>query len=164
MAEEYIIRIKADGDAQSGKTKPVAIPSDNGVSPPPATPPTPSGGGAPADLSKMVVTGALMPAVTTLASTGVSVIGLATGNNKLQQKINIGMSAASKAAGLYSNIAGGAAIAGPVGAAAGAAVWAIGQATQVGATVIRHNIEYNNECVKLGIARDRAGIATDRRR
>ena len=167
MAEEYVIRIKADGDAQSGNRIPLAVPGDNGVNTPQSQSqsPAPTGaGGSSGQLSKMVVTGALVPAVTAVASTAVGSIGLATGNNKLQQRVNIAMSAASKAGGLWSSVAGGSAIGGPVGAAVGAAVWAMGQATEVATTVIKHHVEYNNECQRLGVLRDRAGIATDRRR
>lgn len=164
MAEEYVIRIVADQSAKDEKKIPVAMPGDGGVSNPTSKSPVSDQGAVSVNMAKMVAAGVLMPAVTTMASTAVGVIGLQTGNNKLQQKINTVTSLASKVSGLSSTVVTYAAIGGPVGAAVGAMAWGIGEAAQISATVMRHNIEYNNECQKLGVLRDRAGIATNRRR
>ncbi|MBO5670851.1 MAG: hypothetical protein J6S41_04815 [Clostridia bacterium] len=163
MAEEYIIRIQAEGDAQTGESIPVAVPTQGGVSVRTITPPD-SGSGVGTQLSRMVVTGALMPAITTLASTAVSTIGLQTGNNKLQQRINIGMSLASKAAGLYGSVSGGMIIGGVPGAIVGAAIFGIQEAASVSGNYMRHQFEYQNENNRLGVLRERAGMATNRRR
>lgn len=164
MAEEYVIRIKADASAQDGETVPVAVPGQGGVNNPSVSPKIPDTDAAGAKLSSMVVKGALLPAVTTMASTAVSMVGLQTGNNKMQMQIDIARDIVSRGSSLVGNAAGGFAIAGPVGAAVGAAVWSIQQATQIGSTMMRHGIEYNNECQRLGVLRDRAGLATNRRR
>lgn len=164
MAEEYVIRITADGSAQDSGTVPVAIPGAGGVTKPKASTPSATPGDASVQLTKMVATGALVPAVTTLASTGVSMVGLATGNNKMQQRINIATSMASKGAGLINTVTTYGAIGGPIGAIAGVAVWGIGEATNVMATAMRHDIEHRNECYKLGVTRERAGLTTNRRR
>lgn len=164
MAEEYIIRIQAEGDAQDSNI-PIAMPSAGGVTTPKA-PQVPAAGGADvqAKISKMVAASALIPAATALLSTSVSMIGLSTGNNKLQQKINTGMAMWSKAASLASGGMAGFAIGGVPGAIAGVAAAGIMQAAEVAGTAMRHNIEYTNEQYRLGVARERAGIMTDRRR
>lgn len=164
MAEEYVIRIRAEGDAREDNI-PVSMPSGGAV----VTPKAPQVAGAgdvgvPLKLSKMLATSALVPAATALASTSVSMIGLSTGNNKLQQKINTGMSVFSKISSLGSGAMAGFAIGGVPGAIVGVAAVGITQAAEVAGTAIRHNIEYTNEQYRLGIARERAGIMTDRRR
>ena len=164
MAEEYVIRIKADASAQDEKSVPVAMPSQGGVSTPSVSKKAADAGEVSAKVSNMVVKGALVPAVTTAASTSVSLVGLQTGNNKLQLQIDIARDAVSRGSSLIGSASGGAAIAGPIGAAVGVAVWGIQQATQIGSTMMRHNIEYNNEQQRLGVLRDRAGLATNRRR
>lgn len=164
MAEEYVIRITADGSAQDSGTVPVAIPGAGGVTTPKASTPSATSGDASVQLTKMVATGALVPAVTTLASTGVSMVGLATGNNKMQQRINIATSMASKGSAAFGSAKVGFAVGGPAGAAVGIAVWGIGEATNVMATAMRHDIEHRNECYKLGVTRERAGLTTNRRR
>lgn len=164
MAEEYVIRIKADASAQDEKSVPVAMPSQGGVSTPSVSKKVADTGEVSVKISNMVVKGALVPAVTTMASTAVSMVGLQTGNNKLQMQIDIARDAVGRGASLIGSASGGAAVAGPIGAAVGAAVWGIQQATQIGSTMMRHNIEYNNEQQQLGVLRDRAGLATNRRR
>jgi hypothetical protein len=79
MAEEYIIRIKADESAQNKKSIPVAVPSKGGVSKPSVSKKVADDGEVSAKISNMVVKGALVPAVTTAASTSVSLVGLQTG-------------------------------------------------------------------------------------
>lgn len=164
MAEEYVIRIKADASAQDEASIPVAVPSQGGVSTPSVSKKVADAGEVSAKISNMVVKGALVPAVTTAASTSVSLVGLQTGNNKLQLQINIARSTWESGSALYGSVKAGMALGGPAGAVAGAAVWGIQQATQIGATAMRHSIEYNNEQQRLGVLRDRAGLATNRRR
>lgn len=164
MAEEYVIRITADGSVQDSGTVPVAIPGAGGVATPKASTPSATPGDASVKLTKMVATGALVPAVTTLASTGVSMIGLATGNNKMQQRINIATSLVSEGAAAFGSAKVGFAFGGPVGAAVGLAVWAISKAPNVMATAVIRDVEHRNECYKLGVTRERAGLTTNRRR
>lgn len=170
MAEEYVIRIKADASAQDEKSVPVAMPSQGGVSTPSVSKKVADADAVSANISNMVVKGALVPAATTMASTAVSMVGLQTGNNKLQLQIDIARDIVSRGSALYSTAANGIAVAksvgvaGPIGAAVGVAVWGIQQATQIGSTMMRHNIEYNNEQQRLGVLLDRAGLATNRRR
>lgn len=158
MAEEYVIRITADPAAQEEKKAPVAMPNGSGVSAPPAPADTS------ANVGKMVAKAALAPALATLASTSVGMIGLTTGNNRVQQRMNLATSMISKGTSLYSTAATFAAVGGPAGAIAGVAAWTIGEAAQMSATAIRHNVEYRNECYKLGVTRERAGLTTNRRR
>lgn len=159
MAEEYVIRVTADESMQDRKN-PVAIPGGSSESKPPAT----ENGDPYVQSAKLVATGALMPAAKAITSTAVGTIGLATGNNKLQQQINVATSVVNKGFDVFHGAAAGFALAGPTGAIAAVASSAVIEATQIASVVIRHNIEYRNEQQKLGVMNERAGLTTNRRR
>ena len=53
---------------------------------------------------------------------------------------------------------------GGIGAAVGFTVWAAGETVQVAETSMRFDVEYKIELQRLGVARDRAGITTNRGR
>lgn len=162
MAEEYVIRIKADESAQSEDTVPVAIPSQSGVSPPAVSKPQKTDTSA--SIRSMVVSGALMPALTTIASTAVSMVGLQTGNNRLQQKINVASSIAGKLAGAVGSIAAGYVVGNVPGAIVSAVAWSVNEAADLSKNVTRYGIDRQNEAYKLGVSRESAGIMTNRRR
>lgn len=162
MAEEYVIRVTADGSVQD-KEKPIAMPNGGGSNTGGAIP-TAENGSPYIKSAKLVAAGAMVPAVKAIASTSVSMIGISTGNNKLQQKMNIAASMYGKASGAFQGAVAGFALAGPVGAVAAVASSAITEATQMASTAMRLNIEYRNEQERLGVMQDRAGLTTNRRR
>lgn len=162
MAEEYVIRVTADGSVQD-KEKPIAMPNGGGGNTGGAIP-TAENGSPYIKTAKMVATTAMVPAVKAITSTAVSMIGLSTGQNKLQQKVNIATSVINKGYSAYQGAATWFMIAGPAGAMASLASSAITEATQMASTAMRLNIEYRNEQERLGVMQDRAGLTTNRRR
>lgn len=164
MADEYIITIRAEASAQDADKIPVAIPSNGGVQVPSASKPASETGATSAALGKMVVTGALIPIATTIASTSLSNISIKTGNNKLQQKIENVKTVAGMAQSVGAAALAGFAVGGIPGTVVGAMIGAVGQAANIGTTMARSSIEYQNEQIKLGVSRERAGIMTNRRR
>lgn len=159
MAEEYVIRVTADESLQA-KKKPVSIPGGSSES----EDKTADNGDAYIESSKLVWTSAIVPASKAVVSSSLSMIGLSTGNNKLQQRMNIATSVYGKMAGAYQNAKAAAAIAGPMGAAASVTASAIMEVTSIATTSVKHDIEYRNEQQRLGVLNDRAGLTTNRRR
>lgn len=147
--EEYVIRITADESVQEKEAQtyklPVAIPTNPTFS---AAHQSLIQGGASKLLSgtsiptsSLTATGAVIAvaaAAIPIASTAVDLMALQTGNHKLQQKMHAAQNMVSLLTpqGLYN-----------------AAI-----------TSARFDIEHQNECRKLGVLRERAGITTNRRR
>ena len=148
--EQYVIRITADESVQERESQthkmPVAIPTNPAF--PTANQSLVKSGaskllsGTSIPSSSLIATGSLFAAgvafIQPIASNAVDLMALQTGNHKLQQKMHTVQNMASLLT--------------PQG---------LGQAA---VTAIRHDIEYNNECQRLGVLRERAGIATSRRR
>lgn len=121
------------------------------------------------DFSKYIVTKTLKPYAQQTLNYAVSNVGLTTGSTELQQKVELGQSAANMVIDGYTSIKAGIATAAGFGLSTGAgaavalAIFAVGKAVDYSFKAARLNLEKAVEAERLAIARTRAGIVWNQR-